>query len=201
MPNYCWNYVEFKSDDQVKLNELATKFKKNDTFDYFTDFCKYLLGSSEPKKPDQQENLYDYAYTYGTKWWDIQSRDVDIKQGKLTITGDSAWSPPQPLIEQICIKLGIDAYMEYEEPGADFGGKAFYNEQGLIEDRCYEYQQWRYMNCENLKEYFDDELWVSYEYEDLEEFEHTIHSYYNWMSKEVKKLCIEMFKERKTSEE
>ena len=28
MPNYCWNYVEFKSDDQVKLNELATKFKK-----------------------------------------------------------------------------------------------------------------------------------------------------------------------------
>lgn len=201
MPNYCWNYVEFKSDDQVKLNELATKFKKNETFDYFTDFCKYLLSSSEPKKPIEQEKLYDYAYTYGTKWWDIHSADVNVKQGKLTITGDSAWSPPQPLIEQICIKFGLDGYIEYEEPGADFGGEAFYNEHGLIEDRCYEYQQWRYMNCDDKEEYFNEELLSCYEDEDIEEFEHTLIEYYKWMSKEDKSFFIDKFKEYKTSEE
>ena len=195
------DYVEFKSDDQVKLNELATKFKKNETFDYFTDFCKYLLGKAVPKKPNQQEKLYDYAYTYGTKWWDIHSQDVDIKQGKLTITGDSAWSPPQPLIEQICIEFGLKGYIEYEEPGADFGGEAFYNEHGLIEDRCYEYQQWRYLNCESKEEYFDEELWNYYEYEDIEEFEHSLIEYYKWMSKEDKKLFIDMFKKYKASEE
>lgn len=202
MPNYCWNYVEFKSDDQVKLNELATKFKKNETFDYFTDFCKFLLSSSEPKKPDQQENLYDYAYTFGTKWWDIHKADVDIKQGKLTITGDSAWSPPQPLIEQICIKYGFEGYMEYEEPGADFGGEAFYNKEGLIEDHCYEYQQWRFMNCDSKIDYFLEELWSHYECEDIEEFEHSLIEYYKWMSKEDKKLFIDMFKKaKKTSDE
>tara|TARA_R100000329_G_scaffold129392_1_gene108343 strand:- start:6865 stop:7470 length:606 start_codon:yes stop_codon:yes gene_type:complete len=201
MPNYCWNYVEFKSDDQVKLNELATKFKKNETFDYFTDFCKYLLSSSEPKKPIEQEKLYDYAYTYGTKWWDIHSADVNVKEGKLTITGDSAWSPPQPLIEQICIKFGLDGYMEYEEPGADFGGEAFYNEHGLIEDRCYEYQQWRYMNCDSKEVYFKEELLDCYECEDIEEFIYAMEEYYSWMSKEDKKLFIGMFKDYKASEE
>ena len=43
----------------------------------------------------------------------------------LIVGGDSAWSPPQPLIEQICIKFGLDGYIEYEEPGADFGAKHF----------------------------------------------------------------------------
>ncbi len=138
----------------------------------------------------------------GTKWWDVHSQDVNIEKGELTITGDSAWSPPQPLVEQICIRLGINAYMEYEEPGADFAGKATYNKDGLIEDKTYEYQQWRYMHCENLKEYFDEELWGVYEDEDLEEFEHSLIEYYQWMSKEDQKLFIEMFKAaKKTSEE
>ena len=58
MPNYCWNYVEFKSDYQVKLNELATKFKKNENFDYFTDFCKYLLSSWLNQKNQSNKKNY-----------------------------------------------------------------------------------------------------------------------------------------------
>jgi len=207
MPNYCWNYVEFKSDDQVKLNELATKFKKNETFDYFTDFCKYLLSSAQPKKPTEKDegehwrNMHDYAYSYGTKWWDIQKENVEVEKGKLKIMGDSAWSPPQPLIEQICIKYGIEAFCEYEEPGGDFAGQATYNKDGLIEDNTYEYQQWRYMNCDSKEVYFKEELLDCYECEDIEEFEHSIHTYYNWMPKEDKKLFIGMFKDYKASEE
>ena len=207
MPNYCWNYVEFKSDDQVKLNELATKFKKNENFDYFTDFCKYLLSSVEPKKPTEQEKLYDYAYNFGTKWWDVDR--VEIKDKMLIVGGDSAWSPPQPLIEQICIKFGLDGYIEYEEPGADFGGEAFYNEHGLIEDKCYEYKQWRYINCEGLvdkRDFYLEEIVDLYVHEGLEEFIYSMEHYYSWMSKEDKLLFIEWLEEDiksllKTSEE
>lgn len=204
MPNYCWNYVEFKSDDQVKLNELATKFKKNQNFDYFTDFCKYLLSSAEPKKPTEQEKLYDYAYTFGTKWWDIDR--VEIQDKMLIVGGDSAWSPPQLLIEQLCIKFKLDAYMNYEEPGADFGGEAWYNEHGEVEDRCYEYKQWRYMNCENKKDFYEEEIVDLYVHDGIEEFKYALEEYYSWMSSEDKLLFIEWLEEDiksclKTSEE
>ena len=71
----------------------------------------------------------------------------------------------------------------------------------MIEDHCYEYQQWRYMNCDSKEVYFKEELWDCYECEYIEEFEHSLIEYYKWMSKEDKKLFIDMFKKYKASEE
>jgi len=57
------------------------------------------------------------------------------------------------------------------------------------------------MNCDSKEVYFKEELWSSYECEDIEEFEHILIEYYKWMSKEDKKLFIDMFKDYKASEE
>lgn len=96
--------------------------------------------------------------------------------------------------------------MNYEEPGADFGGEAWYNEHGEVEDRCYEYKQWRYMNCENKKDFYEEEIVDLYVHDGIEEFKYALEEYYSWMSSEDKLLFIEWLEEDiksclKTSEE
>ena len=174
---------------------------KNENFDYFTDFCKFLLSSSEPKNQPNKKIYMTMPITLVQKMVGYRS-DVDIKRKNLIVQGDSAWSPPQPLIEQICIKFGLDGYMEYEERGADFEGEAFYNKEGLIEDHCYEYQQWRFMNCDSKEVYFKEELWSSYECEDIEEFEHILLNIINGCQKKTKNyllICLKIIKLLKSS--
>lgn len=210
MPNYCWNYVEFKSDNKTHLKSLQSKLTYAKDYDYFSDFCLWVLSKQTRKNPkvdgfDEAMSLYDYAYQFGTKWWDIHENTID--GDTLVVSGDSAWGPPQPFIEEICKTYNMTAHMTYEEPGADFGGEAWYNEHGEVEDRCYEYQQWRYMNCENLREYFDEELWCSFEDEDLEEFRYSLNEHYKWLTKadriQFEKWFVEAQKQQaiRTSEE
>ena len=120
----------------------------------------------------------------------------------LIVGGDSAWSPPQPLIEQICIKFGLDGYMEYEEPGADFGGEAFYNKEGLIEDKCYEYQQWRFMNCEDKRDFYLEEIVDLYVVRILKSLNIYLLNIINGCQKKTKNyllICLKIIKLLKSS--
>jgi hypothetical protein len=57
---------------------------------------------------------------------------------------DSAWSPPVRFIERLGELFDVSCELYYEEPGCDFCGKSFFNnEDGLIEED-YTYNEGRF---------------------------------------------------------
>ena len=136
MANNCWNHVTLTGDEK-KLNLLIGKLNAYKDTTYFTEWGDYILGVGEiGDTPEVFEKRHvDTYYNYGTKWWDFEVDDLylDNKTGQcdLTITGDSAWSPPIELIEQICKKYKLTAEMEYEEGGMDFAGKLKIDKNGI----------------------------------------------------------------------
>ena len=128
MANDCWNYAVLLGDKAV-LDEIQERFSKCNDFNYFIHFGDYVLKKETPTNTD------DY-YLYGTKWWDFNIDErTDIT---MTISGDSAWSPPLEFLRQISEIYNVTIKGEYNECGMDFGG-FFTIEDGCLDDRCMEY--------------------------------------------------------------
>ena len=137
MANNCYNWVEFIGSKNT-LKKLKNKFKDYEKFDYFTDWGNHVLEI----KDDKSEKTFDWCYKYGTKWWEMYlETDND---NSFIITGDTAWSPPEKLCEEICKHYSVKCKMEFEEPGNDFGGYTTFNKDGKQDDYTVSYRQWRY---------------------------------------------------------
>jgi hypothetical protein len=158
MANNCWNYATI-SGDKLALDEIQERFSKYGDFNYFIEFGDYVL------KKETKTSTDDY-YLYGTKWWDF---NIDERTDlSLTISGDSAWSPPLELLRQISEVYNVTIEGEYNECGMDFGG-FFVCEDGCLEDRemtYFEYQletdrEWAINeiidNLEDCDEEFDED--------------------------------------------
>lgn len=178
MPNYCYNFITFQGDNKV-LKSLEEKLGTYDQSTYFTEWSDYILGigeldggarireSFESKNDRTKESVMlmisDVYYKYGTKWFDFE---IESEDGELTVSGDSAWSPPLELVKQICIKYKLTACAEYEEPGNDFGGRTIFNEEGVVSEEDYSYREWCY------RENYDN--WWNNVYDDIVHSELTL---------------------------
>ena len=132
MANYCNNNVTFtgKKED---IETLYERFSKYDECDYFTHFAEMILG----KPLSEVDECFD-AYKYGTKWWDFELR---LGEGEMTVSGDSAWSPPLRLIAEITKVFDVEAYGDYYECGMGFAGD-FSAHDGVLDDNemtCFEF--------------------------------------------------------------
>ena len=79
-----------------------------------------------------------------------------------TVAGDSAWSPPIELINQICISYGLSAEMDYEECTEDFAGMVKFDKTGITDHQEMTYHEYRYLDDvlswkDNLYYNFEDE--------------------------------------------
>jgi hypothetical protein len=165
MANYCWNYVSLRGDSKV-LKLIKSKFEKYDQCDYFQEFGNYVLGLGEIGDETWKETQ-DY-YDYGTKWWVFEIEDAvfsdDDTPDDMIINGDSAWSPPVALIEQMCKKYGISAEMEYEESGMNFAGIVKMDSTGIISQEDMTYYEYQYRD--DVENWMDN---LSANYEDCED--------------------------------
>jgi len=186
MANNCWNHVVFNGD-ATQLKKLKNKFKEYDKTNYFTEFGDFVLdkgkvGDSLEVLEERHVNGKYMCYNYGTKWWefDLDGYSCD-DENELTIAGDSAWSPPVNLVEQICIHYNLNAEMEYEESGCDFAGIVEFNEKGIIDHKEMTYHEGRYVDdvsswMDNLYYNFEDET-------DREELEHAMKEEHDYAHK------------------
>jgi len=134
MANNCDNHVTFtgKKED---IETLYQRFQKYDESEYFTHFAEMVLG-----EPLSDISTSDWSYSYGTKWWDFEL-ELGLEHNELTVSGDSAWSPPLQLIAEITKVFKVRAEGSYYEPGMDFAGN-YTAEDGALEDNeltCFEY--------------------------------------------------------------
>lgn len=161
MANYCYNSVQIYGDVNT-LKKLQDKFNKYEETEYFNEFASIILNKKFDAKEEQD------WYQYGTRWWTFET-NLDSKNFNeddccmLNISGDSAWSPPEKLIEEICKKYKVSAEMFYEEGGNDFMGetKYFWKDDKLeIKENCYSYREGMY----KLSDYWHENM-----YEDIED--------------------------------
>lgn len=146
MPNYCDNNVTFYGD-QKDLEIINERFSRYREHDYFTNFAEMVLG-----KPISDYSTFEWAYSYGTKWWEFEIQDIG--EGYLNIQGPSAWAPPLRLIAEITKVFNVSAEGNYYESGMDFAGM-YTAEDGNLNDNemtCFEYD----LSCD--REYAIDRL-------------------------------------------
>lgn len=134
MANHCWNWVHITGPKET-LDIIEERFKKYDEMqDFtFTEFGDMVLGIESDKIPDREaiSKMFNRIYRYGTKWWCFE---IDRDDEWMTISGDSAWSPPLALLTMMTEVFDVKIEGEYSECGCDFGG--FYTiENGVCDDR------------------------------------------------------------------
>ena len=134
MPNWCINKLTIRHDDKSMLDKFEKAYRDDWTIETFYPTPRdpgdptKLIGEgesfSEMEGPDT--NWYHWRLkNWGTKW------DIGCKDGygleptrvddELSVTFDSAWSPPLGFYERLVV-LGFDVQASYFEPGMSFAG-------------------------------------------------------------------------------
>ena len=171
MPNWCSNYLQIETKTPKQFTKLIQGIT-NDSEQPF-DFNRIiptpeeLENVSAPNKENPQEMIKKYGYAdwydfrcarWGTKW---NASDVDLtleSPTSLSISFNTAWSPPIPVIEAIAEKYPFASIsLEYYEEGMGFAGLVEYERGELVSESEQETNcEWRiekwgecYEGCEN----------------------------------------------------
>ena len=143
MPNWCNNVVELAHKDPAMLIRARDAFNRQELLNEFIpvpDELKIVAGRvgdpDEQAKLEAQEavnldkfgykNWYDFCVGSWSTKWDVgaEGYEVEIENGGLTMSFDSAWSPP------------LEAYAKLEALG--FEVRAYYYESGMCFAGVYE---------------------------------------------------------------
>ena len=166
MANNCYNYISI-SGDKESLDKIEEFFKTYKNFDTVNDWGDSVINS-DYKIDDRIENSYN---KYGSRWFDF---DIDRNSDEMTISGDSAWSPMETLVGGLCYTFGVEGWIEYEEPGCDFGGRTSFDKNGEINEFIQmSYSEWMYKSggshWVNESLYYDLECQIDH-YDTFSEF-------------------------------
>lgn len=149
MPNWCYNNLDITAtnDEQKAMLERVSRAEPEDGFiGQFIPLPEILKNTTSPAPKDidaelQQkmiaetghDNWYDWQVSnWGTKWDpDVMSAEFDGTT--LSVSFDSAWSPPIGFYEWLQAQ-GYEVYANYYEPGMDYGGFWIDGDDNCISD-------------------------------------------------------------------
>jgi hypothetical protein len=83
-----------------------------------------------------------------------------FNKDEITLSCETAWSPPIPFLENLCKMYKVNAYLFYSEGGVGFAGESTFNwvngELEVYDDEC------GYL--EGIYKYSNEEFWSEVEY-------------------------------------
>lgn len=198
MPNWCSNWIVITGEEKPikKITTLLENIKDKSESNVF----KTLIGFDKSLTPEQYDNggWYDSnVRRFGTKW-DVSYEDCcfDFSNDRITISIDTAWSPPTEFCKQLSMTYKVNVHITYEEGGCDFAGFAEYTPKGETEE-TYGYK-------EGLYKTNTDSFWANLDYDiqcALEENTgiRAFMKEFDFVSKEDKKRIKELFNEAKNN--
>lgn len=168
MPNWCNNTVELSHENPEMMARAVKSFNDGSFLAEFVPVPEDLqivagyVGEGDAQKNlEEQEkaneakygykNWYDYCVNeWGTKW-DIEPYEpVTLQEdGRLTMSFDSAWSPPTQAYEKL-LDLGFSVRAYYYESGMGFCG--------IWDEGHDDYYELNGMSGEDVAEMLPDEL-------------------------------------------
>ena len=93
---------------------------------------------------------------------------VTMEDGKLHVSGDSAWSPMIGLFERICSDYGVEAKLDYEERGYDYAGSVEWDSKG-VEVSHHQWTYWEKLCITDQYEFWEEMQWRYEIYESYDE--------------------------------
>ena len=170
MPNWCMNHLTISHKDMDMIKKFDKAYREDWTIETFYPTPRdpgdptMLMG--EGKSFSAGENATNNWYhwriaNWGTKW-DIGCKDgygmePTIVDNELTVTFDSAWSPPLGFYERLHT-LGFDVQASYFEPGMSFAGTWRNGEDDYYEGNWHDFP-------EAIKDEFNIHEWYQEEEE------------------------------------
>jgi hypothetical protein len=165
MPNWCNNYIKISGDEGTirTLTSVIKSLKSSDDNGPSDDVFKSLIGLPQHMSDgDYKEKWYDTNIEwFGTKW-DISYEEhmFTFSKDEITLSCETAWSPPIPFLENLCKMYKVNAYLFYSEGGVGFAGETTFNwvhgELEVYDDEC------GYL--EGIYKYSNEEFWSEVEY-------------------------------------
>jgi hypothetical protein len=145
MPNWCNNYATLTGPKE-KIDELIVELRKSDERDSSYEIFNLL----RPRPADQEENWYDWNINnWGTKW-DITLASYEIvDETTVTLSFDSAWSPPTTLYEFL-EEQGWTVTAFYDEGGMAYCGR--------FVDGSDEYYEYGDMTADEIEEQIPEDI-------------------------------------------
>jgi hypothetical protein len=148
MPNWCSNSIVISGDkDKIKkINEVLLSMDKTTTI---AGIFEALVGRDENITEEQYQNGGWYQHNidrYGCKW-DVSPENaviVDDSDDCITMSPETAWSPPKEFCILLAEQYGVDVTLEYSEPGCNFSGRVVISPDGVEEEENYEYLEGLY---------------------------------------------------------
>ena len=197
MANHCYNYVSGSGSKEnlTRLQSIVRVLAGNTGIsgEYLSLWSKNypaFFSISVKEQNDPEDETLDAWYRvyddWGSKWFDANF-DINVEDGSLTISGDSAWSPVLPFFIELAkeYKLELEGY--YDESGMDFAGEFTINSEGELVDNQITSRQFRmkdnpegfwediidsiengcYKTIEEVKNEFDVDYWGELEEKDV----------------------------------
>jgi len=166
MPNWCSNGLELAHKDPAMIERAKAALANNAFFQEFVpcpdelnnpEASSFGGDNAEAKDALRQQLREKYGYEswydwniahWGTKW-DCGDASVEVVDGILKASFETAWSPPVTFYEAL-VEQGFEVKAYYYEPGMCFVGK--------WEDGCDDYYEFGGENSDTVREAIGEEL-------------------------------------------
>ena len=134
MPNWCSNTLKMSGSTE-QVDKLEKYLQHNDDdHGLLNFFIPEPLDPPNGKASDALPGWYNWrCNNWGTKW-EVEVRGLKRDGNTLTMSFDSAWSPPIPVYEAMHAQ-GWDVVACYWEPGMGFAGEWRYGRDFYLDYR------------------------------------------------------------------
>lgn len=161
-----------------------------------------LVGRDQSIELNEYEHggWYDANLSYWGCKWDVSYNEANITYDdeSITMSFDSAWSPPVSFIQHLGRLFNVKCELYYEEPGCDFCGKSYYNNEDGLTEEDYSYNEGRYyFDKENFFESIDGDIDYLFESDEDVTFESVKEMFHFITGDEDLKKLEEIFNELK----
>ena len=149
MANYCNNQIHLEGDKE-SIKELRDRLTDTyDKFNYLNGWCDYILKVRDGFDYNFDEDKRDH-YFYGSRWFEF---DIEVDSNTISLRGDSAWSPMEKFVEELCKVYNLIGSIEYSEGGCGFAGITEFDSNGETSRQEFTYSEYEY-------KYLDKDYWI-----------------------------------------
>jgi len=158
MANHCYNEIILEGNKE-SIKELRDRLTDTyDKFNYLNGWCDYVLKVRDGFDYNFDEDKRDH-YFYGSRWFEFE---VEGDSNTISLRGDSAWSPMEKFVEELCKVYNLIGSIEYSEEGCDFAGITEFDSNGEASKKEFTYSEYEY-------KYLDRDYWVENQIEWLQD--------------------------------
>ena len=149
MPNWCYNNLTITGDEK-NLKRIKFRLEDIEKKDISSPgVFMALVGRDQSIELNEYQHgeWYDANINYWGCKWDVSYDEsgVEYSDDSITMSFNSAYSPPIPFIQHLGRLFNVQCELYYEEPSCDFCGKSYFNNEDGLTEEDYTYNEGRFV--------------------------------------------------------